>query len=212
MGQCNFTTPDKYGLICEQAVFLCGSEMQGFEGILPEEESPEPQAEGICNNNGSFENVMWFSFVPNDVNLQINIIYGSCTGGDVGAGNGIQVGMYSTCEVDEDNHPVGPLDCTDGSGTGTLVLSPDPSIVIPGSLYYLYVDGVGGSVCDFEFDIISGICTDEIPAPEECPQDCGVSNQSDDYIACTGISETYSFTPTGVFFGSGGCSGFNNSI
>ena len=100
LGQCEFPTYDKYGLICDEAQFLCGYEMDGFSGRLLAEKSPLPQPDPLCAGAGEADNIQWFSFVTDDVNIEIIIRYSNCTGNVLSPG--LQVGIFQNCDLEDD--------------------------------------------------------------------------------------------------------------
>jgi len=203
--QCSFSTPDNYGFLCSEARYLCGYELDGFQGTLLPTLSPLPQPDPICIG-GSPENTQWFSFLADDPNLELEITYSNCTMDPLGPG--LSVGIYEDCdELSTLGNPQ-HLDCETSQGYDIITLTPDPTMIVPGSIYYLYVDGYSGSVCDFEINVISGVCTDAPPADEPCVQDCGVNNTFGDYHGCTESTETYTFNPlTNIMEEIFGCNG-----
>ncbi len=203
-GQCLFDSPDNPGLLCHEAIFLCGSDLDGFSGTLP---VTNPLIEDInpgCPNEGDPDNLLWFSFVANSSNLEIHIQPSSCGGG--AAGVGIQTGIYASCDFDQKKIACGQ---NDGTTEDLIILQADPGDVIPGELYYLYVDGYGGAVCDFSIEVISGVCTD-IPSEVDCAQDCGITNNYGDHKACTAIVETYTFDFSTLFQTDAGCGAYHS--
>ncbi|MDF1699248.1 MAG: gliding motility-associated C-terminal domain-containing protein [Saprospiraceae bacterium] len=193
-GQCSFPTYDSYGLICDEARFLCGFEMDGYQGKLLSEKSPLPQPDPLCAGTGEADNIQWFSFVANDSILEIVIRYSDCTGNVLAPG--LQVGIYENCDLAFDNTPLGSLYCEEGQNYGDIVLKPDSSMIEIGQLYLLFVDGYAGSACDFEIEIIQGICTDAPGQSQPCEQDCGVFVQFPDNASCTGFTDEFKFVPS----------------
>lgn len=192
-GQCEFPTLDKYGLICEEARFLCGYEMDGYVGKLLDEKSPLPQPDPLCAGAGEADNIQWFSFVTDDVNLEIIIRYSDCTGNILSPG--LQVGIFESCELDSDMTPLGSIYCVEDINYSDIILTPDSADIEVGQLYLLFVDGYAGSACDFEIEVISGVCTDPPPSPEECEQDCGIIYSNVDHESCTFFQDTFMLDP-----------------
>ena len=195
VGQCVFPPYDSYGLICDQARYLCGYELNGYTGSLLQDKSPQPQPDPLCGNNGDADNVQWFSFIANDSIVEIVIKYSNCTFAPVGPG--LQVGIFETCALDVDNSPLGDIACEQGQGYTDIVLKPDSTLIEIGQLYYLFVDGFGNAACDFEIEVVSGICTD-IPggSMQECEQDCGVVSNFSSNQGCTMFRDTFVFEPS----------------
>ena len=195
-GQDIFPTPTNYGLLCDEARYLCGSELDGYNGSLVQSLSPLPQPFPICGNSGTAENTQWFSFIADDSILQLDITYNNCTFDN--SGPGVSAGLYMDCNLNMQLGDDLQIACNTVQGaSGSIDLQPDSTvIIIPGNIYYLYVDGYDNAVCDFTINVISGVCIENIPVDEECQQDCGVSNLLFDHHGCTGFEETYIFEPS----------------
>lgn len=195
--QCTFDTPENYGFICDEAKFLCGYELETYSGslITSTGSTPFPSALKLCGTQGDPDNTQWLSFIAESSNLNIQVSFNNCANGSTS--DGLQVGLYNSCELDSDTLSLGAIFCNQLEATsGTIDIIPDASLIQAGQLYYIYIDGYAQSVCDFSFDIISGVCT-QPPLPiEQCEQDCGVTNSFGDNLGCTGIVETYSFQPS----------------
>ena len=195
MGQDIFPMPSNYGFLCDEAMYLCGNDLDGYNGTLLQQESPDPQPFPICNGEGTAENIQWFSFIADDINIDISVSFNNCT--FVLSDPGISAGIYENCTLNSQNFDDFEIACgtIEDAPSGTISLQPDPNIITPGNIYYLYVDGFAGAVCDFSIDVVSGVCIESIPADVECIQDCGVSNLLFDNHGCTGFEETYTFEP-----------------
>ncbi len=146
--QCDFSDPLK-GLTIENATFLSGDVFNGYMSKLPAVSSPGIQPNPLCSNGGTPDNIVWYSFIPTAFAINISITYTNCTMSPFG--NGIQTGIYGdlafTEEVACNTFPAGsPLSLT-ASG------------LTPGKMYYLFVDGADGVICDFKLNVISGIST-----------------------------------------------------
>jgi gliding motility-associated-like protein len=154
-GQCNVGDPEE-GLLITKSTFLCGDVMNNYQGKLPSVNSPtigQPASlcEGFPGGGGQPDNILWFSFIATSFNLDIDIVYGNC-GSFPGAN--IQVGIYGDTEFNEKvvcNY--GPMSSPANLSTGS---------VIPGKIYYLYIDGWQSptfdfSTCDFEIVVNSGV-------------------------------------------------------
>lgn len=193
-GQDLFPLSPNYGLLCDEAEYLCGYELDGYMGALTSTTSPLPQPNPICANNGSPENVLWFSFVADDANLVLEINFSSC----VSTTNqpGLSTGLYQDCNLSTDNVEL-DLDCETLQGfNGTIILDPDPSTIVPGQIYYLFVDGYAAAVCDFNINVVSGVCIEVPPSDPQCDLGCGITSEDGNDLICAGVEETYSFWPT----------------
>lgn len=178
--QCDF--PDVIdGLSCESSLYLCNDLIDGYVGTLPAT-NPEPQFANLCASGGTIENPVWFSFIPCETSASITIIPSNCQPG-VNDFLGIQVAIYSDCMEGES------VTCFDDGSDQDINLSFDS--FIPGNIYYLIVDGYGGSVCDFTIDVISGICNDEFTIDTENPADNSISGPSGDFCNLPDVVYSY---------------------
>lgn len=149
IAQCDFDLKID-GFTCESSVPLCSNLIDGYVGKLPATATGN-QFPQLCAAGGSIENPVWFSFIPSETTVEINITPSSCT---VGAGGfeGIQASIFSNCDY------TNSVVCfTTGSSSTVNMISSD---FIPCEVYYLVIDGYGGSICDFSIDVISGIEND----------------------------------------------------
>lgn len=194
IGQCEFPMYDRYGLICDEARFLCGYEMDGYTGRLLDQKSPQPQPDPLCEGAGEADNIQWFSFVADDTDVEIVIRYSNCTGNVLSPG--LQVGIFEHCELADDMSPMGSIYCIEDINYTDIVLTPNPADIEVGQLYLLFIDGYAGSACDFEIDVIKGVCTDAPDAAQECVQDCGVVSAFSGYEGCTLFQDNFMFTPS----------------
>ncbi len=103
-----------------------------------------------CSGQGFYHNTTWYQIIPISSYLEIQIIASNCT--DLGAGQGIQAGLYTSC--DPFPYPVGgslQCDCVDPGQP--IVLGGD---VVPGVPLYIMLDGCAGSACDIEMVTLAG--------------------------------------------------------
>lgn len=154
IGQC-FDQPLPSGSDCSSAQFLCGYYMDGFCGQLVEMPPQGTQPEDLCNNSGDVDNIQWFSFIACDTNVEFVISPSNCQA-VLSTQSGLQAGVYEDCGFDT------AIFCYSDSGESDITVA--LSDMIPGNIYYLFIDGYAGSVCDFCIDVIDGIDTTE---PEE---------------------------------------------
>jgi len=100
-----------------------------------------------CGNNTIINNAQYFLFYPEESEVTIKIRVDACTNG-----TGLQSGIVDACPWDNSNI----LDCNPGTNpTGTMTLQPNN--LIPGSPYWLLIDGSNGATCDYTITEISGI-------------------------------------------------------
>jgi gliding motility-associated-like protein len=194
------------GEICTSAKYICGSELDGYTGKLPEKNSaPQLWSGGICNGNGTAQNIIWFSFVPcsTSVTLELNVhscyLYDFKKGLNAGThpNAGVQVGLYSGCNKNK------WLDCSQNPSsppgvTGTFRVSSNQ--FVPGEIAYLYLDGFNVdletiTVCSFSVKVIHGIDTSPVAPPNPNSLTEGfITGQNT--IACSekNVPVTYSLT------------------
>ena len=201
-GQDIFPTPSNYGFACDEARYLCGADMDGYSSTLASTNSPGLQPTKLCVTAlgtalGDPENTQWISFIADAQDIDIEINFSNCSA--VLGNAGLQAGLYSNCIFDSSGLPSGSLYCDELEATmGSMSIIPNPSDIEIGSIYYLYIDGFAGSICDFTIDIVSGVCVEDVPTNVECLQDCGVANQLFDNHSCTGFRDTLVFEPSSL--------------
>ncbi len=189
-GQCNFTQ-GPIGELCSSAIYICGSELDGYTSRLPENLSATQQWPVLCGGNGTADNIIWFSFTPCTQTVTLEIIPGNCTT-ENGTYSGLQAGLFDSCNKN------GSVACTDHSNnngiTTTFTLTYD--MFEPGSTAYLFLDGYAGSVCDFTINVIEGIDTNPVMPPDPALlQDGAITGRN--LIACDELNKaiTYNLTP-----------------
>ena len=121
--------------------------MQGFDSCngfcsqpCPVDDSGDQPA-SLCNDGGNVpHNMSWFAFVANAESLTLDVEVGDCT-----TGNGIQVGIYESCDFN---------DCIIWSGGCTTAdQTLDSGDFNLGQTYYLFIDGCNGDDCEFTVSI-----------------------------------------------------------
>lgn len=138
------------GLFCETAPIICSIDcLDGFTGTLPDD-LIMPQPDPLCDG-GIPNNVSWFAFVAGSNTVDLSIIPTNCTTifdetGTSPQTIGIQAGVYEDCNFENSF-----LCMTDGCldlVAETINIASDQFQI--GQVYYLFVDGCGGSICDYE--------------------------------------------------------------
>ena len=200
--QCNFNKLPE-GELCSSATYICGSELNGYSNSLPTKMSVDQTWTGLCNGNGSPQNIIWFSFTPCDslVTLEITVnacyVFDTITQRSLGThpNAGLQVGLYGGCEKGQ------WLDCSQSPSnppgvTGTFRVSSNK--FTPGKLGYLYLDGYNVSlttitICNFSIRVINGISTTPVTPPDASLLDEGniTGNNS---ISCEDMNKPITYT------------------
>ena len=75
--QCNFNKLPE-GELCSSATYICGSALDGYSNSLPSKMSVDQTWTGLCNGNGSPQNIIWFSFTPCDSLVTLEITVNAC--------------------------------------------------------------------------------------------------------------------------------------
>jgi gliding motility-associated-like protein len=193
--QCSFSLYPP-GEVCTSANYICGSELNGFTGRLPDSLSVSQLWNG-CNGNGVADNIVWFSFTPTQSRVTLCITPSNCTTSS-GGFSGVQAGIYSQCRASA------ALDCTDKVGdfngkTSRFCLTSD--FFIPCEPGYLFIDGYAKSVCDFHIEVIEGIDLVNVNTPDLSTLDPGFIS-GPDTISCAdkNVPIRYSITPPECLF------------
>lgn len=132
--------PEAPGLTCESAPVLC--RLDGYCSTLPNSNGGvEPQP--FC---GQFENNHWIKFVASGPNLVIAVTPSNCN-----QGAGLQGIIMSSPDCINFS---AVSNCINGSGEQTFILNANALTI--GEHYVILLDGKGGDVCDYSFEILSG--------------------------------------------------------
>ncbi len=170
MAQCLEPVLDA-GLYCDPdhpdgAPIICSLEcLDGFSATMPSTLLPDQPAT-LCGSSGVPNNLSWFAFIAGDTLVDITITPSGCQPGSVFSGNpndnliGIQTGIYSSCGFTEEDIVVCYWDCWAAAGDPVNLVSNE---FIAGEVYYLFVDGCGGSVCDYTVSVNSAQQAFEVP-------------------------------------------------
>jgi hypothetical protein len=133
-------------LSCEGAhVFCSPEEMHGYtcqNTSLLNTQGPTP----LCPFGGVPNNISWWAFVAGDNVIELEINAFNCT--VVQGQNGAQAGIYGDCQFIES------VACMPECFTGKAILS---GPTVPCKVYYVFVDGCNGSVCEFTVEVIKGM-------------------------------------------------------
>ena len=188
--QCNFSE-GPVGELCTSANFICGSDLDGFIGRLPDSLSAEQPWKGLCNSEGNADNILWFSFTACSSKVTLRIIPTNCTVGPTGY-TGIQAGFFRSCGIGES------VACSDHTNNNGLVQPFDLSYdqFIPGEPVFLFLDGYAGSVCDFALEVIEGVDLNVVTPPDASTLDEGFIT-GPNQLSCQDLNtpQRYNLTP-----------------
>ena len=147
----NFVCEDQNevtSLSCEQISTLdiiCDiRDLDNFCSIMPVDSSAGNQPSPLCDGFSNSENITWFAFIGADELYNIRINPFDCQTGNIGQ-QGIQVGIYTDCTFSD------LVFCSNLCTTNPISIS--SSILIPGQVYYLYINGCNSTVCNYQIDI-----------------------------------------------------------
>ena len=139
---------------CDGALVLCSlDELNGFR--CTNSSLINPTACLPCNGTGAPNNSSWWAFVAEGGPAEIKIQFSDCYNPFGSSPLGVQVGIVSACDCS------GSIAChSDCNGNGD-------SIIIKANLqsckvYYLWVDGCNGDVCNFIITTSGGIAPNPI--------------------------------------------------
>ncbi len=128
------------------AVSFCNGEINGYCGQLGGTNVTWPSS--LCNGNGVPNNMEWLAFVAAYTTITITITPFNCPGVP-GGFQGIQAGIYDDCETGPG--AVVPGACQTACSTGPINLTSNNFIV--GNVYYLFIDGCSGDMCEYVIDV-----------------------------------------------------------
>jgi hypothetical protein len=146
---------------------ICDISILGtFYSAMPSAPSIGIQPDPLCPDGGNPENISWFAFLAYEGEYALIISPGGCNGSTTGM-EGIQVGIYTDCTFSESVfcHP----DCSEEP----ITLTSDH--LVPGQIYYLFIDGCGGSVCSYTIDIEGNPIPPNSDVNELCILDEGIT-------------------------------------
>lgn len=141
------------------ADILC--DISGFDNLcatMPLDSSAGIQPSPLCDGISESENITWFAFVASDGDYTISINPFDCPFGTLGQ-QGIQVGLYTDCSFEES---VFCSDCTEDP------ITINSTLLIPGQVYYVYINGCNGNVCSYLIDVSGNPMTPSLEPQDVC--------------------------------------------
>ncbi len=134
---------------CDGANVLCGlTAMNGYtcqNADYPNMQGPP----SLCPGWGPPTNIGWWAFVTSGGNVCITVTYNNCKFPPPGGTNGIQLGIYEDCSFG--NLLICDATCPGPTGTKTICAN-----LAACKVYYFFVDGCNGDVCDFTLQTTGG--------------------------------------------------------
>lgn len=167
LGGC--TSPGLPPCRCNTATVLC--DVQQLDGVTYQMSTfnnagNAPSYFCYQGDNTAPQNPTWYAFPSYCSSLSLQISYSGCTG--TGSNRGLQAAVYSDCNNLPGSIVSGgcgaewtcPFPFTNCMGCGVTngVRTLNLTGLTPGSVYYLLVDGCGGSACTVNIQITSPPC------------------------------------------------------
>lgn len=122
--------------LCADACVFC--DFNGYAGTTAGYTAQTPP--GFCSGA---QNEQWLAFVAGATSATF-----TCTPSNCMSGDGIQLALYASCNA------AGPIACSGGQqGGGSIPVSVTTNKLVPGTTYYLVVDGYVGDICDFQLSV-----------------------------------------------------------
>jgi len=141
---------------CEDAQIFCGSEFDGYCSVMSSDACGSGGTISGCG--GTFHNPTWVGFVSGQADVSFIVHSFDCQGtGPVG----LQYGVYDDCDME---NPIF-LEC-DCQPSGDYQI--DLIGLTIGKIYYLFVDGCGGSICTISIEVLQiGDDIGEVAGPDD---------------------------------------------
>jgi len=146
---------------------------------------------GTSNFSGSLENNSWIAFIAGATSASFSFKVNNCSAGD-----GVQVGIYST-NCSNSWQLLSPVSYTSGNGGQIGNFTVTANGLVPGQKYYVMVDGFAGDVCDYSIAASNGVTTSVSAAAAPASICAGQSTTLTATAPGTGLNYTWSSTPAG---------------
>lgn len=125
---------------------------------MPSPPLVQPAPNPLCNGQGAPHNMSWFAFIAGQGNYTIEIVPFACT--TVGNQQGVQAGIYTDCTF------TNAVACFANPCHTDPIQIPSDAFT-PGSTYFFWIDGCGGSVCSYEINVLGEFQQYTIQEPTE---------------------------------------------
>jgi hypothetical protein len=148
MNRFNAQCEPEAGYMCDEANVFCSlDELNGY--TCSNTTSVNPTACLPCNGGGAPHNSSWWAFVTDGGNISISMTFSGCYNPSGNTPAGVQMGIVGACDC-TDQIVCNP-NCNGNGGSITV-----NAFFIPCKIYYLWVDGCNGDVCNFTFTTSGG--------------------------------------------------------
>ena len=158
---------------CPSAPILCVT-LDGYCNTINNNNVPQPFPG--CGGQWTLNNDEWFAFYAGSTTITIEVVPSNCN--VVGGNEGLQGGIYFGC-----GGPVMDVQCNCTTNAFTLT----STNFVVGEIYWMVLDGCGGSVCDYDINVLQGSTAGGPPADP--------GNISGPITVCQGDTEAYSLLP-----------------
>ncbi|MBK8736558.1 MAG: T9SS type A sorting domain-containing protein [Saprospiraceae bacterium] len=142
--QCTPSAADE----CQYANVFCSlDELSGY--TCSNTTASNPTACLPCNGQGAPHNSSWWAFVTDGGNVTVAITFSDCYNPNGYNPAGVQMGMVSACDCS------GQVACEPGCSGNVSTITIN-GFLQPCKIYYLWVDGCSGDVCNFTITTSGG--------------------------------------------------------
>jgi gliding motility-associated-like protein len=172
--QCSITS----SLFCHDAPVICELAcLDGFTGNMPDELiQPQPPSGKLCTDGGRPDNMSWFAFVAGSEEIELRLDPYNCVRTDP-TYFGLQAGIFTSCDFSLDIRDL-VVACSNELDNSPQPITLYSDEFVPGQIYYFYVDGQAGTICDYEITVLQGAQ----PFPLESIDSIRISNNQNDTI------------------------------
>lgn len=170
-----------------------GTLIEGYNQVMfppPPNGGTDPNGPNpLCSNGGAPHNMTWFAFVAGGSTFDVEILITACDTVEFPPGSGdslsgMQWGIYTDCDFGTQ------IACDAACSENNISIN--ETGLTPGETYYFFLDGCGGSVCEFT---ITSVVTDPVGPFDE--SGWGITGD-DDFETCAGADDYTLEFPTGV--------------
>jgi gliding motility-associated-like protein len=157
------------GTTCENAPIICDIDcLDGFSATMPDFLEDTIRNLLCPASGGNPSNMSWFGFVAGSTTITLDIILDQCVNNEFPQ-LGVQAGIYSTCQIDNDGNvdPEDVLFCYHPSSPSIDDFTVTSDQFIVGEVYYFFIDGFQGTICDYQVNVITGGQPFELDDPTE---------------------------------------------
>ena len=181
---------------CEADVFCNTVALDVFSNKLQLPTKPKYLfPKGFCG--GSVDAPSWFRFIADSATLQLRFNYSNCGGSGQ---TGFQAAIFGTTSCSDSAAFTLMSNCLNlGNAFSSGILTANNLVI--GQTYYIFVDGLSGSICDYNIDVLAGkiktVGLSDLAAPTIIygpTEICNLSNSAVFSIPRNANANRYNFT------------------